>query len=196
MRTTQIALIEGDKIIKEKAWESANNEAERLLPEIAKLTKGFEGIDKIIVVKGPGSFTGIRIGVVVANTIAYLKKIKIYTVNTFDFIRAKYGFPEKLPLVLYAGRSEVYVINDSSSLESKSDPITLKVEDIGEIKEAFGEILKEQKKYFKKTKLLKSKKTFGQTIIALRKDDMEVCDMAQPLYIKQPGICSTLSQRQ
>lgn len=43
-----------------------------------------EAIDKIIVVNGPGSFTGIRIGVVIAKTLAYLKKIDIITISSLQ----------------------------------------------------------------------------------------------------------------
>ncbi len=39
-------------------------------------------LDKIIVVNGPGSFTGIRIGLSIAKTMAYALKIKINTISS------------------------------------------------------------------------------------------------------------------
>ncbi len=39
-------------------------------------------VDEIIVVNGPGSFTGIRIGVTIAKTYAYLTKIRIVSISS------------------------------------------------------------------------------------------------------------------
>ena len=41
-------------------------------------------IDKIIVVNGPGSYTGIRIGVTIAKTFAYSLKIAITTISSLE----------------------------------------------------------------------------------------------------------------
>ena len=41
-----------------------------------------DNVDEIIVVNGPGSFTGIRIGVTIAKMFAYIKKISIVTITS------------------------------------------------------------------------------------------------------------------
>lgn len=41
-----------------------------------------QAIDEIIVVNGPGSFTGIRIGVTIAKMFAYLQNIRIVTITS------------------------------------------------------------------------------------------------------------------
>ena len=41
-----------------------------------------DNVDEIIVVNGPGSFTGIRIGVTIAKMFAYIKKIRIVTITS------------------------------------------------------------------------------------------------------------------
>lgn len=43
-------------------------------------------IDQIMVVTGPGSFTGLRIGVTIAKTYAYLRKIPIIAVSSLKMI--------------------------------------------------------------------------------------------------------------
>ena len=41
-------------------------------------------INEIVVVNGPGSFTGIRIGVTIAKVFAYLTKIRIVTISSLE----------------------------------------------------------------------------------------------------------------
>lgn len=45
-----------------------------------------DDIDKILVVTGPGSFTGVRIGVTIAKTYAYLRKIDIIGVSSLKMM--------------------------------------------------------------------------------------------------------------
>ena len=41
-----------------------------------------DNVDEIIIINGPGSFTGIRIGVTIAKTFAYLEKIRIVSLTS------------------------------------------------------------------------------------------------------------------
>ena len=56
------------------------------MPMIEKLFKennlNVKDLDEIIVVNGPGSFTGIRIGLSIAKTIAYALNLKIHTISS------------------------------------------------------------------------------------------------------------------
>lgn len=192
-RTTQIALLQDDKILREKEWISENNESEKLMPEIDDLLKNkkikYDDLERIIVVKGPGSFTGLRVGVSVANAIAYVQKIPVYGIDSFKFLRAKNEDDEIDVIVLFAGRSEVYV-----QLTAKSEPVIYKVEEAVDvlkekgIKKVFGEVLQEQKKSFKEVKLIESTKTFGETVLSLKEKELEKKNIIEPLYIKGPGI--------
>jgi tRNA threonylcarbamoyl adenosine modification protein YeaZ len=79
------SLILNDKvIIKEK--ESVNSHSVLLLPMIKEIldenSLKAKDINKIIVVNGPGSFTGIRIGLTVAKVLAYSLNIPIYTISS------------------------------------------------------------------------------------------------------------------
>ena len=76
------ALRENGKKFREKIWSVGRDLARELPGEIEKLFDGdFGAIDGIIVYKGPGSFTGLRIGVSVANALSYAKNAKIVGVS-------------------------------------------------------------------------------------------------------------------
>jgi len=194
-RNTQIALIEDIKVLKEKEWTSANDESEKLMPEIDKLLKSekltYTDLDRVVVVKGPGSFTGLRVGVSVANMISYVQKIPVYGVDTFHFIRAKNADKDIEVIVLLAGRSEIYV-----QFEDKGRPMIHKTEAAVKllkekgIKKVSGELLSDQKKLFKEIKFIEPKKTFGQAIISIDEKDLGKQDIIEPVYIKGPGISS------
>ena len=56
-----------------------------MLPSIKKVCEG-NNYDEIIVVNGPGSFTGVRLGVTVAKTLAYTQNIPIKTISSLDMM--------------------------------------------------------------------------------------------------------------
>lgn len=67
-------------------------------------------IDKIIVVNGPGSFTGIRIGVTIAKTLAWSKNIPIATISSLEaFFFSFFNYKTKYLIpVIDARRGYVY----------------------------------------------------------------------------------------
>ena len=71
---TGIGLI-GPNILEIKTWTSIRNQSQELLPNIDKLLKKNkikpEQLKLIAVNLGPGSFTGLRVGISVANTFGY-----------------------------------------------------------------------------------------------------------------------------
>jgi len=71
--------------------EKTNNDlSRRVLPKIDEALKllalNIKNIDRIYVVNGPGSFTGIRVGVTIAKVLAWSLNIKIYTVSSLEVI--------------------------------------------------------------------------------------------------------------
>jgi tRNA threonylcarbamoyl adenosine modification protein YeaZ len=54
-----------------------------IMPTIKKVTEDIK-LDEIIVAIGPGSFTGVRLGVTVAKTLAYTLNVPIYVITTLE----------------------------------------------------------------------------------------------------------------
>jgi tRNA threonylcarbamoyladenosine biosynthesis protein TsaB len=101
---TEIALIKGNVTLYKESWEANHDEADRLLPAIKKIIN-LEKIDEVFVVKGPGGFTGLRIGVTAANTIGLIKNASIKSLDTFEFFfeRLNGVKQEKTAVIIRAG---------------------------------------------------------------------------------------------
>lgn len=86
--TAEIYLLDpSGNIKKQKIWEAGRSLYKDLLTELEKITGGFQGLTGLIVFRGPGSFTGLRIGITVMNTIAYVKQIPIVGAETKTWLQ-------------------------------------------------------------------------------------------------------------
>ena len=64
-------------------------------------------IDEIICVKGPGSFTGLRVGVTIAKTFAYFLNKKLYSISSLEVMALSAEADIKVPII-DARRGYVY----------------------------------------------------------------------------------------
>ena len=82
------AIVEDGVLLSEVQEEYGQSLSEVTLPRIAELFEKAKldpkQIDKIIVVNGPGSFTGIRIGLTIAKVYAWTLKIPITTIYSLE----------------------------------------------------------------------------------------------------------------
>jgi len=81
----KLSLIDGETRIDDE-WESGRTLAKGLLgylqDNFQKIGKSWDDISGIVAFQGPGSFTGLRIGLTVLNTIADSQKIPIVGTTT------------------------------------------------------------------------------------------------------------------
>lgn len=85
-----IGLLKEGKLISKKEKESNRSHSIVLVPSIEEILKEnnleVNNLNEIIVVNGPGSFTGIRLGITVAKTLAYTLNIPIKTITSIEAI--------------------------------------------------------------------------------------------------------------
>lgn len=89
-RQAGIALYDGDRgLLAEYNWLSANRHTEELLPAIAQMLERAEvapgRLAAVGVAIGPGSFTGLRVGLAAAKGLALARGLKLVGVSTLDF---------------------------------------------------------------------------------------------------------------
>ena len=86
----EFAIISNKKILFKKKNNKLKNISERLVLEVEKaLTKlhsNYQNIKKVVVVIGPGSFTGVRTAVTFAKLLKLSLDIKIYGLSKFQII--------------------------------------------------------------------------------------------------------------
>ena len=78
-----IYLLKDGEVVDKECVINKKNNSEYIFPSIVKVIDGIK-LSEIIVVNGPGSFTGVRLGVTVAKTLAYTLNIPIKTVTALE----------------------------------------------------------------------------------------------------------------
>lgn len=113
-RVISLALHDGERVRYETTWHSANNHTIELYPAIshALMINALQPADLsgIAVAKGPGSFTGLRIGISAAKGLILAHELPLFAVPTLDIVAA--GVPHfdgVLAAVLQAGRGRICV---------------------------------------------------------------------------------------
>jgi tRNA threonylcarbamoyladenosine biosynthesis protein TsaB len=108
-----VALFDGKTIVGELSFPLDERNAKTLAPAVQELL-GSAGwrpseIRLVAVAVGPGSFTGLRIGVTTAKTFAYAVRAEVIGVNTLEVIAAQ-APPDvnRLAVVLDAQRQQVF----------------------------------------------------------------------------------------
>ena len=90
-----VILYQDGKIIKKEIVENEKEHSRVLMPIIKKIVDKKE-ITSIIVVNGPGSFTGVRLGVTVAKTLAYTLNVSIRTISSLECLAISTEESEKI----------------------------------------------------------------------------------------------------
>ena len=86
--TASVALTDGDRVIKSEFVNSGLTHSETLLPMVKRVMgdNEFSSLDAVPITAGPGSFTGVRIGVATVKGIAFAGNIPCYGVSTLEAI--------------------------------------------------------------------------------------------------------------
>jgi tRNA threonylcarbamoyladenosine biosynthesis protein TsaB len=112
--TGSVAVLDRGRLILERALDANHRSAQSLAPAIAALLSDVAwrptDVQLVAVASGPGSFTGLRIGVTTAKTFAYASGCEVIDVHTLQAIAARVGDDiNRLSVVLDAQRRELFV---------------------------------------------------------------------------------------
>ena len=111
--TSTVALLENDKLLGIYTANTKNTHSETLLPMVKHLISTLkisnDQIDAYAVSNGPGSFTGVRIGVATIKGLAFGKDKKCVEVSTIEALAENLeGFDGIVCPIMNARRGQVY----------------------------------------------------------------------------------------
>lgn len=113
-RVGQVALAEGEQLVGVRRLDAARRHARDLAPAVADLLR-HQGwmpgeLRAVIVSQGPGSYTGLRVGIMAAKTLAYAVKIPLIAIPTFRAIALQSPRDmEQIEVIADAQQDKIYV---------------------------------------------------------------------------------------
>lgn len=123
-----VAVLEDDKLICEYTINTKKTHSQKLMPMIENMLKisdiEIKDMDAIGICVGPGSFTGLRIGMATAKAMAHVNNIPLIGVNSLEILGSNIELSnKKICVILDAQRNQVYTCkyryedNKSKALE-------------------------------------------------------------------------------
>lgn len=103
-----VGLAKDGKVIDKICYEAWQRQSEMMVTEVDNIMKrnnvSKDQLDGVVVGAGPGSYTGVRIGVTIAKTIAYSLRIDLYAKSSLSLLKHR-EFPTICVFNARSGRS-------------------------------------------------------------------------------------------
>ena len=139
-KAASVALLEGEKLLGESYQNTGLTHSQTLMVMAEDLIKscGYtpRQIEAVAVAAGPGSFTGIRIGVAAAKGFAWGGELPCYGVSTLEAMARNLGVYDGYVLpVMDARRSQVYnalFVAEEGTLKRLKEDRAIALSDLGE----------------------------------------------------------------
>lgn len=130
-----VAIMAEGQILSYHATQESSQQAEKLFQLITQALEEaslkLEDIDLVTVTNGPGSFTGVRIGLAAALGMQMACRAKIIALSNFQVLAYQAIDKNKnIAVILDARREQVYLQSFNSKLESIDEAKLLSIEDI------------------------------------------------------------------
>lgn len=185
-----VALFNDNKLIANDYAEIGRGHAEKLVPMIDALPENGKA-DEILVNCGPGSFTGLRIGIAAAKALALAWKARLQGYQCLQLLAiqelAKTGNTEPVFVCMLAGHGEYFVQNYSASgialdkLESLVPSAAIRkmqsVAIVGSGSTALAEAIEVKNQ---------SKIALPNAVNAISLTDEQLIHTVAPIYVREP----------
>ena len=206
-----LALHDGTAVVAELGWRCLNNHTIELTPNLQKMMQranvSAADLTGIAVAVGPGSYTGLRVGLAMAKGLAFANQTPLLGIGTLDIVAVAFGpFPGQLWLVAEAGRTRIctapyewengrgWQTQETPTIESW-DELLPKLEGrvtfAGEISAQAAKKIKTVNKAFQIAPAAVSVRRAGYLAELgwrrLRADDLDDAQTLAPIYLRDPA---------
>ncbi len=132
---TGLALHDGRSLIAESGWYSSYNQTVELAPAVLQMLHISEipaaDLSAVALAIGPGSYTGLRIGLGFAKGIALANQLQLIGVPTLDILASALPRSEgTMVITAEAGRKRVWANNEDHRL-----PVAVEARNIAEVRQ-------------------------------------------------------------
>ena len=122
-----LALIQEDELIGKRCLSSWKRQSEMIFPQLTELLAECgltpKAIDQVVVTKGPGSYTGVRIAMTVAKVLCSTANLPLYALPTLELIGAG---KTKAAVLLDARSQQAYFgMIENGRLSGKEEVLSL-----------------------------------------------------------------------
>ncbi|MFN7160079.1 MAG: hypothetical protein ACK4NC_00540 [Candidatus Gracilibacteria bacterium] len=186
-----IILYEDSQIRDGIFWNEAGAELKWVLPSLYKLLQNNElkieeDIEKIVIVSGPGSFTGIRIAVSIVNTLKYLyPHIHVSALSTGELLAAV-DSSKHSQYLFQVFASDIFVFNKEGIFQGRKS-----IEDLTDydIENSTGSLMGDALKNYPEFEMIPEMSHWRiEKILCIDTKSIEVQDLAEPFYGKGANI--------
>jgi tRNA threonylcarbamoyladenosine biosynthesis protein TsaB len=131
---TSAALVLGQDVLEKRRWEKPYGQASYLVPALKEMVSGagyaFARVDAVVTTLGPGSFTGQRLGLCIAQTLAFAGGLCVWGVSSFEWMARAYlrAYPENVRPILVClktGRPDLFCQLFNEKGHAVKDPLCL-----------------------------------------------------------------------
>ena len=181
------------------------NASEQILEVIDKLISQanikLSNLKGIYVIKGPGSFTGLRVGIAVANQFAHQLKIPIVGLKTDEWWR--FNTDEKDFVFLQSmNKNEIY-ISKPACRQARLENIfqIIPIEELSGTKKWLGKLSEDHlsklpSTFTQITDVLSPEETWAKVVLKAKSSKLTAYDLVEPYYGKEPMITKSKKKLQ
>lgn len=199
-----VAVLEDDRLIDKNELDDGKTHSENLMPLLDELLKrnslDIKDIELIACVVGPGSFTGIRIGVATIKPIAEVLNVKVASVMSLEALARNVENKETIVSLIDARNNQVYAGIFDKNYNKKEDYIADDINEVIKVLEKYetitfvgnGAILHKEllTNYLKNVEFVENNKQTAENVgkIGYKKylaNDLCTADTIIPVYLRK-----------